>query len=150
MIDAHGMSLHTVMVSFFFFLQAWKLHRENRLLDMKDPTVDVSEDEAAVMQRVLETAVLCVQNAPEKRPSMFQVAAMLAGNATVDGASKAADSPDDYYNWHVERGMLDQFDSSGNPLFTSSQSVGSISRSRGPLVTNSNATIELSMVHTGR
>ncbi|KAG0558418.1 hypothetical protein KC19_10G026500 [Ceratodon purpureus] len=64
--------------------RAWKLHKENRLLDLKDPTLLVSDAEAVEVQRVLETAVLCVQNAPEKRPSMFQVAAMLAGNAYAD------------------------------------------------------------------
>ncbi|KAG0605504.1 hypothetical protein M758_9G064400 [Ceratodon purpureus] len=63
---------------------AWKLHKESRLLDMKDPSLVLGENEAGEVQRVLETAVLCVQNAPEKRPSMFLAAAMLAGQANVD------------------------------------------------------------------
>ena len=67
-----------------FILQAWKLHKANRLLDMKDTTLVISEDEAREVQQVLETAMLCVQNASEKRPSMFQVTAMLAGDANVD------------------------------------------------------------------
>ncbi|KAG0558162.1 hypothetical protein KC19_10G008900 [Ceratodon purpureus] len=58
---------------------AWKLHKESRLLDMKDPSLVLGEDEGEEVQRVLETAVVCVQTAPEKRPSMFLVAAMLAG-----------------------------------------------------------------------
>ncbi|KAG0616822.1 hypothetical protein M758_5G144000 [Ceratodon purpureus] len=68
---------------------AWKLHKESRLLDMKDPSLLLGENEAEEVQRVLETAVLCVQNAPEKRPSMFLAAAMLAGQANVDALPPA-------------------------------------------------------------
>ena len=68
-----------VLKSHSVVAQAWKLHKESRLLDMKDPSLVLGEDEGGEVQRVLETAVVCVQTAPEKRPSMFLVAAMLAG-----------------------------------------------------------------------
>ncbi|KAG0588036.1 hypothetical protein KC19_2G210500 [Ceratodon purpureus] len=63
---------------------AWKLHKESRLLDMKDPSLVLGQNQAEEVQRVLETAVLCVQSAPEKRPSMFLATAMLAGQVSVD------------------------------------------------------------------
>lgn len=50
-------------------------------MDIIDETLAVTDDEVMEVQRVLETAVLCVQSDPKKRPSMFLVAAMLAGNA---------------------------------------------------------------------
>ncbi|KAG0626617.1 hypothetical protein M758_2G138500 [Ceratodon purpureus] len=93
--------------------RAWKLHKENRLLDLKDPALVVSDDEAVEVQRVLETAVLCVQNAPEKRPSMFQVAAMLAGNANAD-VLPTDDHSDS--NWLAGGGMVADSYSCETPL----------------------------------
>ena len=125
-------------------LQAWKLHKENRLLDMKDATLVVSDDEALEVLRVLETAVMCVQSAPDKRPSMFQVAAMLAGSANL--VEPPMDEDD--LGWPVQLNRIsEEPESSGNPLSTSSPSADSI---RGPMA-NSNGSLELrSLLHFGR
>ncbi|KAG0564752.1 hypothetical protein KC19_8G136800 [Ceratodon purpureus] len=124
--------------------RAWKLHKENRLLDMKDATLVVSDDEALEVLRVLETAVMCVQSAPDKRPSMFQVAAMLAGSANL--VEPPMDEDD--LGWPVQLNRIsEEPESSGNPLSTSSPSADSI---RGPMA-NSNGSLELrSLLHFGR
>lgn len=123
-------------------LQAWKLHKENRLLDMKDATLVVSDDEALEVLRVLETAVMCVQSAPDKRPSMFQVAAMLAGSANLEPPMD-----EDDLGWPVQSNRIsEEPESSGNPLSTSSPSADSI---RGPMA-NSSGSLELtSLLHFG-
>jgi hypothetical protein len=56
---------------------------ENRLMDLVDPRLQFNNNEFFEVQRVLETAVLCVQISPEKRPTMFRVVAMLVGDATI-------------------------------------------------------------------
>ncbi|CAK9202714.1 unnamed protein product [Sphagnum troendelagicum] len=63
--------------------QAWKLYTENRLMDLIDPRLQFNNNEFFEVQRILETAILCVQISPEKRPSMFRVVAMLGGDATI-------------------------------------------------------------------
>ncbi|CAM6029831.1 unnamed protein product [Sphagnum balticum] len=63
--------------------RAWKLHMENRLMDLVDPRLQFNNNEFFEVQRVLETAILCVQISPEKRPTMFRVVAMLVGDATI-------------------------------------------------------------------
>lgn len=67
--------------------QAWKLYNENRIMDLKDATLFVSDDDAIVIQEVLKIALMYVQSAPEKCPSMFLVAEMLVGNVNVDTSS---------------------------------------------------------------
>ncbi|KAG0564750.1 hypothetical protein KC19_8G136600 [Ceratodon purpureus] len=124
--------------------RAWKLHKENRLLDMKDATLEVSDVEALEVLRVLETAVMCVQSAPDKRPSMFQVAAMLAGSANL--VEPPMDEDD--LGWPVQLNRIsEEPESSDTPLVTSSCSADSI---RG-LVANSNGSLELrSLLPIGR
>ncbi|KAG0602082.1 hypothetical protein M758_11G158900 [Ceratodon purpureus] len=122
--------------------RAWKLHKENRLLDMMDATLVVSEDETREVQQVLEIAVLCVQNDPEKRPSMFQVAAMLAGDASVEAVVPM--DKDMYDSW-AERALMDDSDSGENPFFSSSPSLTSSSGSCDPGCASSTAALEQSM-----
>ena len=51
-------------------------------MELKDPKLQLKSDcEALEVQRVLETALMCVQTSPERRPSMFRVVAMLAGDS---------------------------------------------------------------------
>ncbi|CAM6038974.1 unnamed protein product, partial [Sphagnum compactum] len=62
---------------------AWKLHSKNSLMDLIDPRLQCSNIELFEVKRVLEIAILCVQTSAEKRPTMFRVVAMLAGDANV-------------------------------------------------------------------
>jgi hypothetical protein len=52
-------------------------------MDLVDPRLQFNNNEFFEVQRVLETAILCVQISPEKRPTMFRVVAMLVGDATI-------------------------------------------------------------------
>ncbi|KAH9530403.1 hypothetical protein CY35_U001000 [Sphagnum magellanicum] len=62
---------------------AWKLHSKNSLMDLIDPRLQCNNIELFEVKRVLEIAILCVQTSAEKRPTMFRVVAMLAGDANV-------------------------------------------------------------------
>ncbi|CAM6027218.1 unnamed protein product [Sphagnum balticum] len=64
-------------------IRAWKLHLKNSLMDLIDPRLQCSNIELFEAKRVLEIAILCVQTSAEKRPTMFHVVAMLAGDANV-------------------------------------------------------------------
>lgn len=52
-------------------------------MDLVDPRLQFNKSEFFEVQRILETAILCVQISPEKRPTMFRVVAMLGGDATI-------------------------------------------------------------------
>jgi hypothetical protein len=52
-------------------------------MDLIDPRLQCSNIELFEVKRVLEIAILCVQTSAEKRPTMFRVVAMLAGDANV-------------------------------------------------------------------
>ena len=54
-----------------------------------DPRLRVSTSEEMEVLRVLETAVMCVDQSPERRPTMFRVVAMLAEDADFDAAPVA-------------------------------------------------------------
>ncbi|KAH8963422.1 hypothetical protein BDL97_04G009600 [Sphagnum fallax] len=64
-------------------IRAWKLLSKNSLMDLIDPRLQCSNIELFEVKRVLEIAILCVQTSAEKRPTMFRVVAMLAGDANV-------------------------------------------------------------------
>ncbi|KAG0605447.1 hypothetical protein M758_9G059900 [Ceratodon purpureus] len=115
---------------------AWKLHKESRLLDMKDPSLLLGENEAEEVQRVLETAVLCVQNAPEKRPSMFLAAAMLAGQANVDALSSIEEIDE---SW-LQGITLGEYSDDGSTMLMNSSALTPASTG-GPF-TNDDATID--------
>jgi len=52
-------------------------------MDLIDPRLQCSNIEFFEVKRVLEIAILCVQTSAKKRPTMFRVVAMLAGDANV-------------------------------------------------------------------
>lgn len=52
-------------------------------MDILDPTLHLHEDDQKEVLRVLEVAFVCVQETPEKRPSMAHVIAMLQGDMEV-------------------------------------------------------------------
>ncbi|KAG0603772.1 hypothetical protein M758_10G119500 [Ceratodon purpureus] len=62
---------------------AWKLNDEGRLKDLVDPTLPIQNDEEVQVQRVLATALACVQTAPERRPTMAHVVGMLQGDIEI-------------------------------------------------------------------
>ena len=58
---------------------------ENMPMGIVDPTLELSSDEEEEVLRVIKVAHMCVQEAPERRPSMEHVLAMLQGDLEVDG-----------------------------------------------------------------
>lgn len=100
-------------------------------MSLVDERLELDADdmcEQMEVQRVLNTAILCVQLAPEKRPVMFRVLAMLAGDAD----TKLPETGDSN-NWSGFR---------GSPSFTEH----SFCRTECSSVTNGNATVELTEV----
>nr|APU94841.1 leucine-rich repeat receptor-like protein kinase [Pohlia nutans] len=63
-------------------IYAWRLQCEGKLMELVDQRLELGGRNMEV-QRVLHTAILCVQMSPEKRPTMFRVLAMLAGHADI-------------------------------------------------------------------
>lgn len=58
-------------------MQAWLLHEDNRLLELVDPTLQLTDDETRDVQRVINLCLLCIQNAAERRPAMARVVSIL-------------------------------------------------------------------------
>ncbi|KAG0615338.1 hypothetical protein M758_5G033200 [Ceratodon purpureus] len=56
---------------------AWKLHGEGNLMDLVDPRLILQDEEKVEVQRLINIALLCSQDAAEKRPTMARVVAML-------------------------------------------------------------------------
>ncbi|KAG0561218.1 hypothetical protein KC19_9G046400 [Ceratodon purpureus] len=63
---------------------AWKLHEQGRLLNLVDPTLVLQDDEKPQVQRLINTALLCVQHTGERRPSIARVVSMLQGDADLE------------------------------------------------------------------
>jgi len=116
--------------------QAWKLHKEGRLMEIMDPRLHVNKDEEMEVRRVLETAVSCVQTSPEKRPTMFRVVAMVAGDASVEPI--ATDSSDIWPEY-----LSPLRSGSGDPLLMPSSSTHG-STGLGPRFSIGSASIEMS------
>nr|APU94833.1 leucine-rich repeat receptor-like protein kinase [Pohlia nutans] len=122
--------------------RAWKLHKEDRLMDVIDPRLHVRQGEETEVRQVLETAIMCVHKSPEKRPTMFRVVAMLAGSAADEDAAAAASSMDS--TW-PECETPSGFRTEDPLLMALSSTTGS--SSTGP-ITNGNATVELTTLLT--
>lgn len=84
-----------VLISLRFHLfQAWNLHDDNRLLELVDPTLRLTDEEEREVQQVIKVALLCIQNAAEKRPTMSRVVSILQNDTESEvqvqvGAGKA-------------------------------------------------------------
>ena len=76
---------HCGMDVAFWHVQSWEKLEENMPMGIVDPTLELSSDEEEEVLRVIKVAHMCVQEAPERRPSMAQVVAMLQGDLEVDG-----------------------------------------------------------------
>lgn len=60
-------------------VQAWDLHEQGKLLDLIDPRLGLQNDDLAEAQRVINIALMCLQNSGDKRPNMDRVLTMLQG-----------------------------------------------------------------------
>ncbi|KAG0561582.1 hypothetical protein KC19_9G075500 [Ceratodon purpureus] len=63
---------------------AWKLHGQGRLLDLVCPTLSLQDDEKPQVQRLINTALLCIQHTGEQKPSIARVVSMLQGDADLE------------------------------------------------------------------
>ncbi|KAG0581642.1 hypothetical protein KC19_4G268100 [Ceratodon purpureus] len=112
-------------------IRALRLHKEDRLKELMDPRLRVSTSEEMEVLRVLETAVMCVDQSPERRPTMFRVVAMLAEDPDFDAAPVATAPSFSWSDYQVRHDYRAE-----SPLLRPSSS------SRG-----TNATVELSSLN---
>lgn len=61
-------------------VQAWKLQDSRSLMDLVDHILSIQFDEEELVHRVINTALACIQTAPDRRPTMAQVVGMLQGD----------------------------------------------------------------------
>ncbi|XP_019155958.1 PREDICTED: G-type lectin S-receptor-like serine/threonine-protein kinase At4g27290 [Ipomoea nil] len=66
---------------------AWKLYKENRAWELIDVHLASSCDQSQV-QRCIHVGLLCVQQRPEDRPTMFSVVTMLSNDNTLPEAKE--------------------------------------------------------------
>lgn len=123
--------------------RARKLLKEDRLIELMDSRLRVSEADALEVQRVLEIAVMCVQAAPEMRPTMFRVVAMLAGDANV-----VIEPMDDSDQWRKYHNFVHHQSTSENPFHSST--VAASLRTNGSSSSEPFAPVELSTLHDAR
>jgi hypothetical protein len=86
----HGQSVVTIRTWFVLWVQAWKLHEDGRVLDlveMKLQDMPIKEE----LKRVANIALLCIQSAPSKRPTMSNVVAMLSGDKIAEEATRRSE-----------------------------------------------------------
>ena len=79
-------SIHKVWLQNLIILstQAWKLHRDDKIVELLDPELRVTTaEEIMEVQRTLETALMCIQAKVEMRPNMFTVLSMLLGESNM-------------------------------------------------------------------
>ncbi|KAG0622173.1 hypothetical protein M758_3G077100 [Ceratodon purpureus] len=57
---------------------AWHLHAEDRLMELVDATLDLTDEEMQRdAQRLIKVGLLCTQNDPERRPTMARIVDVL-------------------------------------------------------------------------
>ncbi|KAG0597076.1 hypothetical protein M758_UG308300 [Ceratodon purpureus] len=61
--------------------KAWELHRVGNLMDLVDSTMSLQDEEKQEVQRVINIALLSIQNVAEERPTMERVVSMLQGDS---------------------------------------------------------------------
>nr|XP_024365978.1 putative serine/threonine-protein kinase [Physcomitrium patens] len=62
----------------------WDLYRQGKLVDSVDRTMSLRDEEKVEVHRVMNIALLCIQNEAEERPSMERVVAMLQGESEAE------------------------------------------------------------------
>uniref|UniRef100_A0A7I4AU47 Protein kinase domain-containing protein n=1 Tax=Physcomitrium patens TaxID=3218 RepID=A0A7I4AU47_PHYPA len=63
-----------------YILQAWKLHQSNKLIELVDQTLHLSDGELQDVLRIIKIALLCIQNDCERRPTMERVVYLFQGD----------------------------------------------------------------------
>jgi hypothetical protein len=97
-------------------MQAQRLLKEAKLLDLVDPVLKALMDEdLAEVQLVINVALLCVQIEGEFRPSMAHVVAMLKGDMEVKMLKEDMEE--------IEMPEFDKFDSSFGSAVTDETSM---------------------------
>ena len=130
-------------------MQALKLYKENSndLMRVVDPRLHVHPDDVMEVRRVLETALLCVQTMPEKRPTMLTVVSMLVGDADIKLTVEDNTYQETWADYKARLNDLDT-DFSKEPLYgggqSSSSAGASITRALLPNKRSTSASIELS------
>ncbi|CAM6076251.1 unnamed protein product [Sphagnum tenellum] len=71
----------------FLLNWAWRLHEEDKLLDIMDRKLNDSYVHEDIL-RSIKVGLLCVQVTPSRRPSMDKVVAMLEGNMEIEDVIK--------------------------------------------------------------
>lgn len=104
------------------------------LLDRK---LHVHEHEEGEVQRVLEIAIMCVQQKVEHRPTMFHVVSMLTGDSQVTVTTDHFDQWDAYHK-HIRESLELDRQNSGDPLITPPP-TNSSSTSRGAVLSSSSS-----------
>lgn len=61
-------------------MQAWKLHQSNKLIELVDQTLHLSDGELQDVLRIIKIALLCIQNDCERRPTMERVVYLFQGD----------------------------------------------------------------------
>ncbi|KAH8958130.1 hypothetical protein BDL97_06G006900 [Sphagnum fallax] len=67
----------------FLLNWAWRLHEEEKLLDLMDEKLNDSHIREEILHTI-KVGLLCVQVTPSRRPSMDKVVAMLKGNMEIE------------------------------------------------------------------
>jgi hypothetical protein len=73
-----------ITVSIPLLAQAWQLHEEDRLLELVDPSLQLTDEELRDVERVINVCLLCIQHAAEKRPIMARIVHILHGDNESD------------------------------------------------------------------
>ena len=128
-------------------MQALKLYKQNSkdLMGLVDPRLHVHPNDAMEIRRVLETALLCVQTQPEKRPTMLSVVSMLVGDSDIKLTIEDTNT-ESWADYKLRFNELDT-DFSKEPLYgdpSSSSAGASITRTLLPKKRSMNGSIELS------
>ena len=64
--------------------QAWKLHSEDKLMELLDPNLrPLNEPDEIEVLRVIKTALSCIQLKVARRPAMLTVVSMLVGDMEI-------------------------------------------------------------------
>ena len=118
----------------FGMCQAWERYVEGTPLDILDPTLHLHEDDQKEVLRMIQIAFVCVQETPEKRPSMAHVISMLQGDMEVTIDEVNQERP--LFTWNplgkgsnfaaVEESASDQRQLQGEPSSSWSLELSSI------------------------
>lgn len=65
-------------------------------MEVVDTSLSLQDDEILEVERVINIALLCIQNAAEQRPSMERVVAMLQGGTAAEVATPQASHEEAY------------------------------------------------------